>query len=756
MHASEPLAVPTDDVAPTGHRLGHFELRGVVARDADGVVYRAWDHELAIAVAIKEFLPLRLARRNAAGDIEALGADTAEAFERARDDFVNDTRLLARCDHASLVRVRQLLRAHGTGYRVMPWYVGWPLVDVRREMDTPPDEPALRRLLAELLGALQAWHRVGGVHGGVNPAHILLLDDDRALLLGPASAWRGGAARTAVPPAQAPAPSFLAPEQRAPSAQVPTGPWTDFFALAGVIRFCISGMQPPPGGPAPEPLQAMVEGLYFDAPDVRYSERFLRALDAAASPAIADRPRTAAEFLDWLDHGPRRDVSMAATSACGAAPADALASASVSADADADAGAGAGAGAGAAHSAAAGAPDGVADAATPPTPTPTPTPTAGLAATAPAGAAQEEAVDAATVDLIRRVIESIPDRHEPVLHDEPSRPVLRTEGRMDVRIDVPVDVPIDVPLGMPMHATTQAPADTPNQASNDATLPEALQGSAHDPIVGPAEAGMHQPTEWPPRGSRRRGRTAGRWALGALVLVAVGGFAAWQWAPEGLDNGRLFSSTAPQPAAQTAVAVEGGPAAAPPAATSVAPTASVATAASAAAEPAASDAADANTESVRPSAMTQAAALPAMPASAPETPLQTAALPAPGAAPDGPATTATTPTTPTTPTTQATQATPTASPTDSPATAAIAPSPAPPAAVPAPPAASTAPPLRAQRAAEPAAARTAERARPESPRAACGDRTQFSLYRCMQQQCAKPAWAGHAQCRQLKSTDRVD
>jgi len=43
-----------------------------------------------------------------------------------------------------------------------------------------------------------------------------------------------------------------------------------------------------------------------------------------------------------------------------------------------------------------------------------------------------------------------------------------------------------------------------------------------------------------------------------------------------------------------------------------------------------------------------------------------------------------------------------------------------------------------------------------SPRQICGPRTQFSLYRCMQQQCARAAWVRHPQCVRLRVTDRVD
>jgi len=43
-----------------------------------------------------------------------------------------------------------------------------------------------------------------------------------------------------------------------------------------------------------------------------------------------------------------------------------------------------------------------------------------------------------------------------------------------------------------------------------------------------------------------------------------------------------------------------------------------------------------------------------------------------------------------------------------------------------------------------------------SPRQACGDRAQFSLYRCMQQQCARSVWTNHLQCLRFRATDQID
>ena len=401
MNAQDPVAGLAQSGAPLGYRLDNFELQGVVNLHPHGMVYRGWDHNLGIPVAIKEYLPRHLAWRKSDGDVEPLDADAVDAFQRGRQAFVNEARLLARCDHPSLLRVRQLLHAHGTAYRVMPWYNGRPLLDVRREIEDPPDETALRALLANLLDALEAYHCVGGVHGGVNPAQILLLEDDRALLLGPGWPQREASNDAALDvegsPTQQLAASFAAPEQLARPDDALAGPWTDFFSLACVLRFCISGMlPPPPGEPAPEPVAATVEKLYFDSPGVRYSENFLAALDAAASLDIDKRPQTVDEFRDWLDHGPQREAPLPAPTPPQAPP----------------------------QAPAAERPE--TQSVPPLAPTPAPAPAAAPADMPPTAAPPKaEEFDAETVSLIQRVIESIPEHSGPPLRAVPPEPFAR-------------------------------------------------------------------------------------------------------------------------------------------------------------------------------------------------------------------------------------------------------------------------------------------------------------------------------------------
>jgi serine/threonine protein kinase len=291
-------AVPT---WPVGHRIGNLELQAVISRGRAGPLYRAWDHSLARQVAVKEYLPTSLSRRDASGGVHPFDPDSAKAFELGRHAFIDEARTLARCDHPALVRVLQLVEFHGTAYRVMPWYAGRLLLDVRRRLANPFGEAALRLLLDDLLGALDAYHRVAGAHGGVTPAHVLLLDDGHSLLMGP------GAARRAIQLATGDASSRAAGEPNSAASKQPVGldgkPQSqagDLHSLAAVARFCITGMPPNTDTSVYEPLGNVVKRLFSDQPSVRYDATLLRCLDNALSRDSASRPQTAGQFRQLL------------------------------------------------------------------------------------------------------------------------------------------------------------------------------------------------------------------------------------------------------------------------------------------------------------------------------------------------------------------------------------------------------------------------------------------------------------------------
>ncbi|HEX5633971.1 MAG TPA: protein kinase, partial [Gemmatimonadales bacterium] len=251
------------DTLPAGTRIAAYEVERVLSTSSFGIVYLGLDRASGRRVALKEYFPDTLAVRGGDGQQVVLRGETqAEAFERGRRAFVEEAGVLGRLDHPSLLRVLAHGQSHGTVYRAMPYYPGTPLQRLREAMGTAPDEATLRALVEGLLEPLALLHAAGCLHREVTPWSILLLPDDRPVLMD----W--GAARRAIVGDQARAlmtlltPSFAAPEVIAPAGDRPQGPWTDLYALAAVVRYCISGQLPPPAGlrslPAEESIGRLV------------------------------------------------------------------------------------------------------------------------------------------------------------------------------------------------------------------------------------------------------------------------------------------------------------------------------------------------------------------------------------------------------------------------------------------------------------------------------------------------------------------
>ena len=326
-----PAAESADSALPRGLRLGAFEIQRVLARSASSIVYLATDHALAMPVALQEYLPARLVCRDAGLQQRAAEPWHDDLIDRGRRAFIDEARLLARCDHPALVRVTQLFEALGSAYRVMPVYSGPRLADLRGEQLGAPEEALLRALLEALLGAVETLHRSGQVHGGISPSNILLLADDRPLLLGTGAATReiGSDLVDSLMATLELGPAATA--DALPAAAPPVGAARDLYMLADTLRFCITGETPAPAGTLRprEPLADAIAREYAPETRPQYSAALLGTLDAALSTYAEDRPLTAAQFRDWLVRGvPGGPVRVApvAPAAAPAAPATSPAS----------------------------------------------------------------------------------------------------------------------------------------------------------------------------------------------------------------------------------------------------------------------------------------------------------------------------------------------------------------------------------------------------------------------------------------------
>ncbi|MCE9660080.1 MAG: serine/threonine protein kinase [Burkholderiales bacterium] len=283
---------PQSRALPPGTRLREYELAEVIGEAGFAIVYRAWDATLQRKVAVKEYLPVSMATRVAGTPNVTVASERQwDTYKAGLKSFVGEARLLARFDHASLVKVYRFWEGNGTAYMVMPFYEGPTLEAALADLDHVPGEAELRAWLKPVLNAVALLHEGGVWHQNIGPDNIVLTPIGPVLFgLGAAEQAIAAIEHT---PAAALKPGFAAIEQYGNAAETKRGAWTDLYALAAVIYTAITGSAPAAAADRlaedpVRPLGAVAAGLY--------GERFLAAIDAALAVEPERRPQDHQQF----------------------------------------------------------------------------------------------------------------------------------------------------------------------------------------------------------------------------------------------------------------------------------------------------------------------------------------------------------------------------------------------------------------------------------------------------------------------------
>ncbi|MEK7772468.1 MAG: serine/threonine protein kinase, partial [Pseudomonadota bacterium] len=175
-------------------------------------------------------------------------------------------------------------------------------------------ETELKFILVSILNALQKVHESKIVHGGIQPAAILLGKDGEPLLTGFAAArWAIAAHINKLAGELA---TGYAPAEQYEPANAP-GPAADFYALGATLYVCMTQHQPVA---AQSRIMALNRGepdpmaSCSGSPDTPYSAELLQAIQWMLRPEYNDRPQSAGEILALLKSGQASDQMGSLTS----------------------------------------------------------------------------------------------------------------------------------------------------------------------------------------------------------------------------------------------------------------------------------------------------------------------------------------------------------------------------------------------------------------------------------------------------------
>ena len=273
---------------PLDSMLLEYHLVSVLGVGGFGITYLAHDTLLQKDVAIKEYFPAAEVARADGGTVMLTNTQRTEDFQTGLDSFLKEARTLAGFTHPHIVRVNRYFKAHGTGYMVMDYEEGESLTTYLEKYPFPP-ELDLKLLLGLLLDGIAKVHAVGFLHRDIKPDNIFIRADRGPVLIdfGSARYAIGATQRTLtalITPGYAPFEQYTSAEQ---------GPWSDIYALGGVLFFAVTGENPP------DALSRIKTDTVADVlarAYGRYSGEFLDAIACALMIEEKKRPQSVAEW----------------------------------------------------------------------------------------------------------------------------------------------------------------------------------------------------------------------------------------------------------------------------------------------------------------------------------------------------------------------------------------------------------------------------------------------------------------------------
>jgi serine/threonine protein kinase len=301
---------------PTGHLLKEYSLLSVLGMGGFGITYLAADNYLQLKVAIKEYFPSSAAVRNQFSGSVALKSEQVQAeYAWGKDRFMREAQTLARFSHQNIVQVFRYFEGNGTCYMVMAYEEGRSLEQILADGTMRWDEQSVLALAMPLLDGLESVHAAGFLHRDIKPANIVLRAKDDSPVLIDFGAARSPSSTDALTVVLSH--GYGPPEQYSRSGR--QGPWTDIYAMAGVLYRIVAGNVPPVSLHRIQ-NDPMIPATFSG--EGRYSEEFLAAIDQALNVDETRRPQNIAEWRRLLTRGTsNRGIAAARAASAPAVPA---------------------------------------------------------------------------------------------------------------------------------------------------------------------------------------------------------------------------------------------------------------------------------------------------------------------------------------------------------------------------------------------------------------------------------------------------
>lgn len=286
-----PTALPVNTILHNGQ----YQVGRLLGDGGFGITYLAWHQKLQVPVVIKEYFPDGASDRAQNGKNVMPRGDKDEFFVYGLSRFREEAQVLAKLDHANIVRVMDIFDENGTSYFVMPYHEGKTLGDLVKDYGGKMPENAVVQLMMPLLDGLKAAHAKGVLHRDIKPQNIYIKKLESGGVMPILIDF--GSARMAMGQ-KSKSLSAIVSEGFAPFEQYQTngtqGAFTDIYGAAATMYYAVTG-KIPPGAP-----DRITEDTLITPNQLGTSESFSNAVTRALAVQGGLRPQTVEEFQSLL------------------------------------------------------------------------------------------------------------------------------------------------------------------------------------------------------------------------------------------------------------------------------------------------------------------------------------------------------------------------------------------------------------------------------------------------------------------------
>lgn len=220
-----------------------YYIGAAIGQGGFGITYSCCDLRLDMKVAIKEFYPERLVKRDTSesDNVVLIDPSKTSVYDHEKSKCLLEARTLGDfADDPGVVRVSDIFNQNGTVYIVMEYLEGMTLEEFcKRNPDV--DFDFCYKMLSPVIKVLEHIHERGLIHRDISPSNIMVLPDGRAKLLDFGSASRFDKEEDddeilVLRPGYSPIEQY--------QKGMASGPWTDVYAFCATFYYMLTGVNP--------------------------------------------------------------------------------------------------------------------------------------------------------------------------------------------------------------------------------------------------------------------------------------------------------------------------------------------------------------------------------------------------------------------------------------------------------------------------------------------------------------------------------